>query len=129
MEEKPITLLHQLLNCWYRDVTFLIELISRNNVELDIEEYYNEDKFKEDIKKFISDNIFIQDIEWLSNKVNESEKIIDSLHKIKNMRRIKKLFKNFQIQAPSIVEYGDDDKVEKYFEYFEKMLSKYNKSN
>ncbi len=45
------------------------------------------------------------------------------------MRRIKKLFKNFQIQWPSIVDYkewDDEDKLKNYFIYFKKTLKKYN---
>jgi hypothetical protein len=98
------------------------------NIEIDIKEYYNESKFKTDILWYIKENIFIKDIKWLGEKITNDVKIIDSLHQIENMRRIKKLFKNFQIQAPSIVDYkkwDDEDKLLKYFEYFNKILDKY----
>mgnify|MGYP007022658335 CR=1 FL=1 len=41
MQDNLINIIQQFLNCWYRDVTFLIELISTNNIELDIEDIKN----------------------------------------------------------------------------------------
>lgn len=104
-------------------VSYLDKLI---NVEINVEDYYNEDKFFEDMKEFIKNNEFIKVIDKLSDRLIENEKILEKLYKIKNMRRIKKLFKNFEIQAPSIVDYNNDnDKLEKYYEYFKKMLDNY----
>jgi len=41
MEEKAINFLKQLLNCWYSDVMFLINISNNNNIELDIEDIRN----------------------------------------------------------------------------------------
>ncbi len=61
--------------------------------------------------------------------------IYDALYKLKNMRTIKKLFKNFEIQWPALLysyypNIEKNNKSEKYFEIFKQMLEEYlDKSN
>lgn len=101
-------------------------------IEIEVEKYYNEETFKNDIKDFIKNNPFVQNLDKSQNEINFSNMIIDNqeiinkLWKIWNMRRIKKLFNNFQIQWPSLVSYKEDksDKNEKYFEYFKSLIDK-----
>ena len=109
--------------------SYLDKLIS---IEIDITKYYNKEAFFKSIEEFISWNKFLTDIssDWtsLTKKIIEDKEVLEKLYQIKNMRRIKKLLNNFRVQAPSIVEYDKNNKtdmVNKYFDFFQKMLDEY----
>lgn len=114
------------------------------NIEIDIEKYYSKYIFQNEILDFIENHDFVKSltnnnpqkfVELIKNdnlSINWKEiSIVDALYKLKNMRVIKKLFKNFEIQWPALLysniqeELKWDQKINAYFEIFKNMLKEY----
>jgi len=77
--ENVISLLNQLLNCWYLDIKFLDNLIEKYNIDLDIQDIIS-NYWYSNIKD-LNINIFIyQAFEDIKNNfINENQEEIESL--------------------------------------------------
>ena len=97
-------------------------------VDIDLKKYLDTKDYETWIKNFIKEHPYIKS--KVPNLINELEKeenkkIFEEILKLSNFRKVKKLFRNLQVQWPSLYKNNyDEGRLKSVLEYLKEELSK-----